>query len=471
VFQFISTNARKYLTCSKEIDDTDKVIPIHTVSSEKMNNWQQTLTVAQSRWAEENNFTAKKDQVLKLANSDGTVSAIAMGLGSDSQASGIAGFAKLAQSLPPGQYKLADHDKNKLSSIGWALAQYKYDYYQEKKNRHNAVLVLDSETQLKEVSAIINGIFLVRDLINTPTCDMGPSHLSDVMKALSSKYNAEFSELVGDELLDKNFNTIHTVGRAAKNQPRLLDLTWGRKDAPKLTLIGKGVCFDTGGLDIKPTSGMRIMKKDMGGAAHTLGLAQMIMATRLDVRLRLLIPAVENNISADAFRPGDIIKTYKGTTVEVDNTDAEGRLVLCDALALASEESPELLINFATLTGAARVAMGPDVVPFFTDGDDTAKCLAKHSENEDDPIWRMPLHKPYEPHLKSSVADLSNTGSGPFGGAITAALFLKHFVDEPQNWVHFDMYAWNMSKKATGPEGGEAMAIRSVFAYLQERFG
>ncbi len=468
--QLVSTEVTKYLSYDNLDNNVDKTIPIYTVSSSRLDVWLEELSAPQACWVKANHFSADKDEVIKLSDDKGNVTSIIMGTGSEEQTTGIAGFAKLAQSLSDGYYKLDEVEDTKLFSIGWALSQYEFDYYQKIKNKHNAVLVLNNETQLKEVSDIVNGLFLVRDLINTPTCDMGPSHLSKVMEDLSKHYQADFSELVGEELLEHNFNTIHTVGRAAKNKPRLLDLTWGREDAPKLTLVGKGVCFDTGGLDIKPTSGMRIMKKDMGGAAHTLGLAQMIMASGLDVRLRLLIPAVENNISADAFRPGDIIATYKGTTVEVDNTDAEGRLVLCDALALASEENPDLLINFATLTGAARVAMGPDVVPFFTDSDDIAQALAKHSESENDPVWRMPLHTPYEPQLKSSVADLSNTDSGPFGGAITAALFLKHFVDEPKNWVHFDMYAWNMSNKSTGPKGGEAMAIRAVFAYLKSRF-
>ena len=472
--QFVSTQVTKYLSCDNLDNSVDKAIPIYTVSSSRISDWLNKLSVPQARWVKANHFTADKDEVIKLSDDEGKIVSIIMGTGSIEQPAGIAGFAKLAQNLSDGYYKLVDVDvavdKIKLFSIGWALSQYEFDRYQKKKNKHNAVLVLNDQIQLKEVSDIINGIFLVRDLINTPTCDMGPSHLSKIMEDLSKLYQADFSELVDDELLERGFNTIHTVGRAAKNEPRLLDLTWGREDAPKLTLVGKGVCFDTGGLDIKPTAGMRNMKKDMGGAAHTLGLAQMIMASGLDVRLRLLIPAVENNISADAFRPGDIITTYKGTTVEVDNTDAEGRLVLCDALALASEENPDLLINFATLTGAARVAMGPDVVPFFTDSDDIAQALAKHSESENDPIWRMPLHTPYEPQLKSNIADLSNTGSGPFGGAITAALFLKHFVDEPKSWVHFDMFAWNLSNKTTGPAGGEAMAIRAVFAYIKSRF-
>ena len=462
---FISTEINKHLSLKNQTPS----IPIHAINSSKITSWLSTLTKKQKNWVEANNFKANKDEILKFSSDEGNLTSIMLGLG-DSNKTTIDRYASLAKSLPQGRYHLVDEDNLKLAAIGWALSQYNFDYYQKEKNQNNAILVIENEHLLNELSSLVNGTFLVRDLVNTPTCDMGPSHLSEVMKTLASTYDANFTEIVGDDLLTKNFNTIHAVGRAAQNQPRLLDVTWGRKNAPKVTLVGKGVCFDTGGLDIKPSSGMRFMKKDMGGAAHTLGIAQMIMANNLDVRLRLLIPAVENNISADAFRPGDIIKTYKGTTVEIDNTDAEGRLVLCDALALASEETPDLLINFATLTGAARVAMGTDVVPFFTDNDEIANDLSDCSKNEDDPLWRMPLHSAYATQLKSTVADLRNCVPGPFGGAITAGLFLKHFVTDANNWVHFDMYAWNLSNKATCPEGGEAMAIRAVYSYLQNRF-
>lgn len=449
----------------------DTAIPIHTVSSEGLGAWLETLSPPQTRWAVDNKFMADKNETLKLAGTDGELVAIVLGLGSDDDLSDPWAVASLAKNLPQGHYRLNGDNDPKLTAIVWALAQYKFDRYLKKKNDNAAVLVLKDRDALAEITAIISSINLVRDLVNTPTCDMGPSHLSDVMKDLSDRYDADFTETVGDDLLTKGYNTIHAVGRAAANAPRLLDMVWGRMDAPKVTLVGKGVCFDTGGLDLKPSSGMRIMKKDMGGAAHTLGLAQLIMETGLDVRLRLLIPAVENNISADAFRPGDIIKTYKGDTVEVDNTDAEGRLVLCDALALASEDDPDLMLDFATLTGAARVAMGPSIVPFFTDGDELAQGLSQHSETEHDPVWRMPLYAPYAPGLKSNCADLNNMGSGPFGGAIMAALFLKHFVTKPENWVHFDVYAWNMTDKPGRPKGGEAMALRTVFAYIKGRFG
>ena len=449
----------------------DTAIPIHAVSTEGLGHWLEELSPAQTRWAVDNKFMGDKNEVLKLAGAEGELTAIAIGQGSEDSFSDPWALASLAKTLPEGRYRLMSENNQKLAPIVWALAQYKFDRYLQKKNNRGAVLVLKDKEQLEEANTLISGITLVRDLINTPTCDMGPSHLSAVMKDLSDKYGAEFTETVGNDLLAKGYNTIHAVGRAAANEPRLLDMVWGRADAPKVTLVGKGVCFDTGGLDLKPSSGMRIMKKDMGGAAHTLGIAQIIMESGLDVRLRLLIPAVENNVSADAFRPGDIIKTYKGDTVEVDNTDAEGRLVLCDALALASEEKPDLMLDFATLTGAARVAMGPSIVPFFTDGDDLASDLAQFSTAENDPVWRMPLYAPYAPGLKSNCADLNNMGSGPFGGAIMAALFLKHFVAEPEKWVHFDVYAWNMSDQPGRPKGGEAMGLRTVFAYLKDRFG
>ncbi len=460
------TSDLEYLSC----DDYDAAIPLYTISKKAIDQWLATLEPEQNIWAKANGFSADKNEILRMGGKDGELSCVVIGLGDEDVLRDPWMLAPLAKSLPEGKYRLmGDHDTS-LVAIGWALAQYNFDRYQIKKNTRKATLVLKDKTSLQESSAIINGITLLRDLINTPTCDMGPSHLSTVMEDMASHYGAEFTEIVGDDLLARGYNTIHAVGRAAVNEPRLLDMTWGRMDAPKITLVGKGVCFDTGGLDLKPSSGMRIMKKDMGGAAHTLALAQIIMETGLDVRLRLLIPAVENNISGDAFRPGDIITTYKGTTVEVDNTDAEGRLVLCDALALASEDNPDLLLDFATLTGAARVAMGPSIVPFFTDGDDIAHGLMNHAAKENDPVWRMPLYAPYAPQLKSNCADLNNMGSGPFGGAIMAALFLKHFVEIPEKWVHFDVYAWNMSDQPGRPKGGEAMALRTVYAYLKNDF-
>ncbi len=466
--EYITKDPSRFLSTT----ESESVIVIHIVSKENLQQWLSTLNKQQALWVESNHFQANKDEVIKVADADGKLCMVALGVNKNA-VSGIKTLAKLTKSLPAGQYKLVTDENSELLSIGWALAQYQFDEYLDngKGSQSKAAVLEISETTQQEISAIINGVILIRKLVSTPTCDMGPSHLSDVMSNLANAFNADFKEILDEELLEQGFNTIHAVGRAAENRPRLLELNWGPKEAPKLTLVGKGVCFDTGGLDIKPTSGMRIMKKDMGGAAHTLGIAQMIMAAKLNVRLRLLIPAVENNISANAFRPGDIITSYKGTTVEVDNTDAEGRLVLSDALALASEEHPDLLIDFATLTGAARVAMGLEMVPFFTDNDDIANGLMSSAADVDDPLWRMPLFEPYASQLKSNFADMRNMGSGPYGGAIVAALFLKHFVTEPKNWVHFDLFAWNSSNTDICPEGGEAMAIRAVFSYLNQRYG
>lgn len=447
-------------------------IPVHTVSCEGLTEWVRSLSPAHATWVRENNFTAKKDEIIRLASDKGEISAIILGLGEGPPSADPWRLAALARNLPEGQYRLAqDREGDALSPLGWVLAQYDFNRYKTGRKNRKTVLVVKDKAELQEISTLTRGITLVRDLVNTPTCDMGPGQLSQVMRDMSDKYGALFDETVGDDLLKRGFNAIHTVGRAAANPPRLLDMVWGRKDAPRVTLVGKGVCFDSGGLDLKSAAGMRLMKKDMGGAAHTLGLAQVIMESGLDVRLRLLIPAVENNISGNAFRPGDIIRTYKGTSVEVDNTDAEGRLVLCDALALASEDNPDLMLDYATLTGAARVAMGPAIVPFFTDGNDIARGLADHAGQVNDPLWRMPLYQPYMPDLDSPHADLNNTGSGPYGGAIMAALFLKHFVGSPEKWVHFDVFAWNLKDQPGRPKGGEAMAFRAVYGYLNNRFG
>ncbi|MFH1556133.1 MAG: leucyl aminopeptidase family protein, partial [Pseudomonadota bacterium] len=312
---------------------------------------------------------------------------------------------------------------------------------------------------------------LVRDLVNTPANDLGPAELEDAARRLAARHGASFRSIVGADLLARNFPLIHTVGRAATRAPRLLDLAWGPEDAPKVTLVGKGVCFDTGGLDIKPSSGMLIMKKDMGGAATALGLAHLIMSRGLKVRLRVLIPAVENAIAGDAFRPGDIFSSRKGLTVEIGNTDAEGRLVLADALSLADEDSPDLLVDFATLTGAARVALGPHLPPAYTDDEALAADLARHAQAQADPLWRLPLWRPYAAMIDSKVADINNAGAGGFAGSITAALFLARFVETAKSWLHLDIYAWNPSARPGRPEGGEAQTIRALDALIAERYG
>ncbi len=312
---------------------------------------------------------------------------------------------------------------------------------------------------------------LVRDLVNTPTEHMGPSELADAVMLEADRFGAEVVCVAGDELLTENFPAIHAVGRASHRKPRLLELNWGNEDAPVLALVGKGVCFDTGGLDLKPAAGMLLMKKDMGGAAHALALARLVMENNLPVRLKLLIPAVENAVAGNAYRPGDVIPSRKGLSIEIGNTDAEGRVVLSDALAYACESLPDLVIDFATLTGAARIALGADLPPLFSNRDEVAEGIQQAGDESEDPLWTMPLYQPYRKLIESPIADINNAGKSSFGGCITAALFLEHFVDPAISWVHIDTFAWNQSDRPGRPQGGEALGLRAVFRYLQTRYG
>jgi leucyl aminopeptidase len=377
---------------------------------------------------------------------------------------------KLAGLLPEGvwRFEKVPHDA-RLAALAFALGAYRFSRYRTNEQK-KIQLALPEGVDGAELSRIVEAVFLARDLINTPTNDMGPADLEEAAKKLAARFGAKFSSIVGGDLLKQNFPLIHAVGRAGDQDPRLIDLRWGDPKHPKVTLVGKGVCFDTGGLDIKPSSGMLLMKKDMGGAAAALALAQMVMDAKLPVALRVLIPAVENSISDEAFRPGDIYKSRKGITVEIGNTDAEGRLILADALALADEESPELMIDFATLTGAARVALGPELPPAYTDDDKFAADFARHAQAENDPVWRMPLWKPYGAMLDSKIADINNVSSGGFAGSITAALFLQRFVERAKTWMHLDIFAWNPAAKPGRPEGGEAMTVRALYALLKERY-
>ncbi|MCG9696908.1 leucyl aminopeptidase family protein [Shewanella sp. Isolate11] len=376
----------------------------------------------------------------------------------------------IVNQLPAGQYYLqADAQQLHVAAFSWVLGAYKFDRY-KKNDKQYPQLVIDSKTIVEQVLTLTRSVSLVRDLVNTPAADMMPQHLGETMESLASEFGAQVNQIIGDQLLEQNYPTIHMVGRASANLPRLIDLTWGDENAPKVTLVGKGVCFDSGGLDLKPGAGMRLMKKDMGGAAHVIGLAHQIMASNLPVRLRVLVPAVENAVSSDAFRPGDVITTRKGLTVEIDNTDAEGRLVLCDALAEACNDKPELLIDFATLTGAMRIALGTELPGFFSNDEAVAAGFTSAGLQVEDPVWRMPLHQAYFDLTKSDIADLANCGSTPFGGAITAALYLEAFVDSDISWSHFDVMAWNNRKLPGRPVGGEAFGIRAVFEYLQQRY-
>ncbi|WP_036535239.1 leucyl aminopeptidase family protein [Oceanobacter kriegii] len=377
----------------------------------------------------------------------------------------------LANQLPAGHYAVeGDRSDDELFNIafGWGAGAYRFTRYKEN-TKPQAHLLLTDEALLTRVNNTLTAVSLTRDLINTPAQDMMPQHLADAASKLAEQHGAEFHEIIGDDLLELNYPMIHAVGRASIHEPRLLDLSWGHPDAPKVTLVGKGVCFDSGGLNLKPGNFMRQMKKDMGGSAHVLGLASLIMASKLNVRLRVLVPAVENAVSGNAFRPGDVLPTRKGLTVEIDNTDAEGRLVLCDALAEAIEDKPEIIIDFATLTGACRVALGTELPGFFCNDKTVARALSDAGERVTDPVWQLPLHQPYADMMKSDIADLVNSAASPFGGAITAALYLQEFIDDTP-WVHFDVMAWNNRKLPGRPTGGEAMGLRAVFEYLNSRF-
>lgn len=421
-------------------------------------------------WARANAFAGKAGELLTVPGTGGALAGAFFGIGNESGTSPLV-TGKLGRALPEGAWRFASTPVNpNLAALSLLLGSYVFTHYGKKEGRALRFAAPEG-VDAARVRRLADGVFLARDLVNRPANDMGPAALEKAARQLGEAHGAEVSVIAGDELLEGNFPMIHAVGRAAGEAPRLIDMRWGTQSAPKVTLVGKGVCFDTGGLDIKPASGMLLMKKDMGGAANVLGLASMVMAARLNVRLRVLIPAVENAISGDAFRPGDILKSRKGITVEIGNTDAEGRLVLADALALADEESPELLFDMATLTGAARVALGPELPPFYTDDDAFASALNDAAAATADPLWRMPLWAPYAEKLSSRVADINNVTTDGFAGSITAALFLKRFVEKTASWAHFDIFAWNPSERPHCPVGGEAQAIRAIEAVLAKRYG
>ncbi|MEO1015005.1 MAG: leucyl aminopeptidase family protein [Pseudomonadota bacterium] len=382
-------------------------------------------------------------------------------------------IAAVSEKLVEGVFTIANPPEDAKARenlcLGWALGRYQFTRYRGRPAR-GARLVAPEGVDLEPVRRAASAVALARELVNTPAIDMLPDALDAAARVVAEGAGAKIHTIVGDDLLTRNFPLIHAVGRASAVAPRLIDLTWGDPGAPKLTLIGKGVCFDSGGLNIKPSGGMALMKKDMGGAANALALAQMIMGAGLNVRLRLLIPAVENAVSGTSFRPGDILKSRKDLSVEIGNTDAEGRLVLADAMAYAGEEDgPQTMVTLATLTGAARVALGPDVPPFYTDDDAFAAEVAAAADKAADPVWRMPLWRGYDKMLSSTIADLNNAPSGPFAGSILAALFLRRFAPETATWAHFDIYAWRAAASPGRPVGGEAQAIRALFSVFEER--
>jgi len=445
--------------------EKSSAILITTITTKNYAAWLAGQPAALNQWLTSTRFRAEAGNVRLIPDNNGKIAQVICCVGDQETLWGIGG---LALTLPEGTYALADETNLLASAIGWGLGAYQFSRY-KKPTREPAKLYLSSE-QAAEASNIVESIYLVRDMINTPTDDMGPSEFAAVAEKLANQYSAHFSQIVGDDLLKQNYASIHTVGRASDDAPRLLDLRWGNSQHPKVTLVGKGVCFDTGGLDIKASNYMLLMKKDMGGGAHVLGLARMIMQAQLPVCLRVLIPVVENAISGNAYRPGDVIKSRKGLTIEIGNTDAEGRVILADALAEAVSEKPELLIDMATLTGAARIALGTELPAMFSNNDKLADDVIKHGSKVNDPMWRLPLFAQYRELLNSSIADINNNASESYGGAITAALFLKEFVPDEIPWLHYDIMAWNQRTRPGRPQGGEAMALRGLLSYLRERY-
>jgi leucyl aminopeptidase len=453
------------------IDDDAGAVPVEMVPKAGLAAWRETAAARERDWAEAVGFTGEPGKLALLPGEDGRLGRVLVGIG-DGEAP-IWTASGLPESLPPGNYRLALKQEGadpSRAALGWALGTYSFDLYRKKKNEGEARLVWPKGADRGLVERLAGAVCLARDLINTPASDLGPAELADAATQVADSMGARHRVIAGDALLAENYPTIHAVGRASLRAPRLVDIVWGDESAPKVTLVGKGVCFDTGGLDLKPASGMKMMKKDMGGAAITLGLAQAIMASRLPVRLRLLLPLVENAVAGNAMRPLDIVRTRKGLTVEIGNTDAEGRLILCDALAEACTENPALLIDMATLTGAARVALGPELPALFCNDDEFAARLLEAGMTEDDPLWRMPLWRPYRRMLDSKAADLNNVSDGPHAGAITAALYLQEFVEPGIPWAHIDVMAWNARSRPGRPEGGEAQTLRALYAHIAGRF-
>jgi leucyl aminopeptidase len=422
-------------------------------------------------FAASNGFTAKPGACLTLPGPDGAIAHVIFGLEDETAKSrDLFRPGQLPGLLPPGVYRFANapHD-TRLAVLAFALGSYRFSRYRNN-DVPTARLVPPDGVDIADIERMAEAAALARDLINTPSNDMGPEELAQAAKDLATRFGASFSCIVGDDLVQQNFPLIHAVGMASPRAPRLIDFSWGDPAHPKVTLVGKGVCFDTGGLDLKPSSGMLIMKKDMGGAANVLALALMVMDAGLKVRLRVLIPAVENAVAGNAFRPLDIFKSRKGPTVEIGNTDAEGRLVLADALAYADEETPDLLVDLGTLTGAARVALGPDLPPYYTNDETLALDIARCAKEQNDPLWRLPLWAPYDAWLDSKVANINNAPSGGFAGSITCALFLQRFVESAKSWLHVDIYGWTPSAKPARPEGGECQAARAIYKLLSERY-
>jgi leucyl aminopeptidase len=450
-------------------DPTSASLPLHVIDEQDFASWLEVQSPEARNWISQNGFKGGLHQALIVPSPDGSPSmALAGYCSTASRKRGRFHLAGAAAKLPKGIYHIASgiaDEQLSQEALGWLLQSYRFDRYKSAAAMA-AELVAPASIDIAEVTALAQSEALTRDLINTPASDMGPPDLEQAARALADEFSASIDVITGEDLLTHNFPMIHTVGRAADRAPRLIDMRWG-DSGPTLTLVGKGVCFDTGGLNIKPGGSMGLMKKDMGGSAAVLGLARMIMATNQKISLRVLIPAVENSISSNAFRPQDILTSRKGLTVEINNTDAEGRLVLADALALADDEKPDLIISMATLTGAARVAVGPDLAPYFTDDPQLANALETAADAHADPVWRLPFHDAYETMIEPGIADLDNAPKGGFAGCITAALFLRRFVTDTPRYMHFDIYGWQPNAAPARAKGGVGQATRAVFEMLK----
>ena len=446
----------------------ENAIRIAPVSAAALPGWLDAHPESRE-WVAAVGFKAEPGTFAFLPGKGGRPSAV---LAAPVEGESVWAFAGLPMALPEGTYVLDPEgsDSATEAALGWALGSYAFTKYKKPK-RSPAILVWPTKADQREVEHLAQGVFLARDLINTPAEDMGPEHLADAVLAVAKRHAAATRVIVGDDLLEQNYPTIHIVGRASSRAPRLIDMRWGEEGAPKVTLVGKGVCFDTGGLDLKPRDAMLNMKKDMGGAAVMLGLASALMAAKTPIRLRLLIPAVENSVAGNAYRPLDIVRTRVGKTVEIGNTDAEGRLVLCDALAEADSERPDLLLDCATLTGAARIALGAELQALYCDDDAVADGLLKAGTEVGDPLWRMPIWRPYRQNIDGKCADLNNVAQGPFAGSIIGALYLAEFVSTSTSWAHLDIMAANLVSRPGRPEGGEATGMRALYAYIRQRYG
>ena len=446
----------------------EKAVPILATDAKRLPKLVASLTAAERRWLEASQFDGSPNSVALLSDSKGAIARVIAGV---RDADDPWALAALPMKLPRGRYALGKGPVTiapEKAAFAWDLGGYQYTRYKKGK-RKAADLQLDPSARVEEALQMAQAVRLVRDLVNTPAEDMGPEQLSDMAREQAELFGGEFDEWIGDELLAQNFPAIHAVGRAAARPPRLLEIRWGNPRHPRLAIVGKGVCFDSGGLDIKTHEGMRLMKKDMGGAAHALAVARLVMQKKLPYSLQMLIPTVENAISGNAYRPGDVVRTRKGLQVEIGNTDAEGRVILCDALAYAVESKPKTIIDFATLTGAARVALGPELPVLFCNDERLAASLEAKAEALDDPLWRLPLWRNYRRLFDSDMADFSNSGRGGYAGAIVAALFLDYFVPQDLAWAHFDVFAWNDVSRPGRPLGGEAQALRAVVAALEAK--